>query len=85
MNMSSSPMEKSVIWLNAGKFPRIRWDGSGVQLRILSVRRAGAGFGSYLGSGLRQNNGGFLVRDDLPQLTTAVPTAAAPLPGWTSP
>jgi len=37
-------------------------------------------YGSYLGGDLRQNSGGFLVRDDLPRQTTAPHIEAVPLP-----
>ena len=54
------------------------------QLKIFSQKPA-AGFGSFLGGGLRQNSAGYLVRDDLPLQMPVVPIVVAPLPGLTYP
>ena len=47
-------------------------------LRISLWKPAARPFGSYLGGGVRQNSGGYLVRDDLPLLIDSVPTEAVP-------
>jgi len=70
-------------WRNGGWSRRIQSAESGWQLKIFS-RKPADGFGSYLGGGLRQNSGGFLVRDDLPLPTSSAPTAAARQPASTS-
>jgi len=72
-------------WPKSGRSPRIPWSGYGYLHGILPRRPVARTYGSYLGGGLRQNKGGFLVRDDLPLLTPSAPTVAAPPPGWTSP
>jgi len=66
-----------------GRSRRIRSAESRWQLKIFSQKPAGKS-GSYLGGGLRQNSGGYLVRDDLPLLTTAAPTVVARQPASTS-
>lgn len=64
---------------NDGPCRWIRCDVFRSRLRI-SIRRQGARSGSSLGSALEQNSSGYLARADRPQLTTSVPTAAAPQP-----
>ena len=71
------------LWRKSGKSRRIRWSGCGSQPKILLRKPVGRTFGSYLGGGLRQNKGGFLVRDDLPLQTHSARTEAAQLQGWT--
>lgn len=70
-------------WQNGGKSLPIRCAVLWERLAGSTQKRA-ATFGSYLGGVLEPNNGGFLVRDDRPRLTTAVPTVAVPRPGSTS-
>ena len=72
-------------WLHDGGWPPTPCIAFGFPPKILRHRRAGAGFGSYLGGGVRQNKSGYLVRDDLPLQTSSVPTAVVRPPGWTSP
>lgn len=71
-------------WLCAGVLRWIRWNVFRQRPTVLLPRLVDA-FGLSLGGEVRQNSGGYLVRDDRPQLTTAAPTAAAPPPELTSP
>jgi len=77
-------MSTSVNSPAGGWFRLTQCAASGWPLKIFQWKPA-AGFGSYLGGGVVQIKGGFLVRDDLPRRITSVPTEAAQPPGSISP
>jgi len=77
-------MQMNVRWSRLGRYRRIRFTVCGWLHQIFSSKPAGRSR-SYLGGDLRQNSAAFLVRDDLPRLTSSVRTVAARQPESTSP
>ena len=78
-------MQTTVHWPRGGESARIRCAVCGSQLRISRPKQVASPSGSFLGSELRQNKNGYLVRGDLPLQTPSARTGVVLLPGSTSP